>query len=204
MATPYPPQHPAQPNQPVPQGGYAPNGAQHPAYAGYAQQGPYAQPPAQPHVQGPPQAPAQAYGQPQPAYGPGASVPPGAPGCRVCGAFPAAADVTIRQHTGLLVAMRTDKAQGPLCRTCATAIHRQMTTKTLAGGWFSPMSLFLLCWLTLAANVHAHFKIAKLPHPAPTPATLHPGKPILQRPLAYVGLSLIAGWVLFLVVRGLS
>ncbi|MCX4763183.1 hypothetical protein OG562_19795 [Streptomyces sp. NBC_01275] len=100
--------------------------------------------------------------------------------------------------------MRTAKAEGPFCRTCATAIHREMTTKTLAGGWFGFLSLFLLCWLTLAWNLYTHFKIAKLPHATPTAATLDPGKPIFKRPLSYVGVALVGSWLVFLIVSALS
>jgi hypothetical protein len=199
VATPYPPQHPAHPNPAAPQGGYASNGTQHPAYAapgaGYGlpsqppqgQYGPYGQPPQGQYGQ-PPQYPAHA----------GVAV------CRICTAQPASADIEIRQHTGLILAMRTAKVEGPLCRTCATAIHRDMTAKTLAAGWFSVLSLFLLCWLTLAWNLYTHFKIAKLPHPTPTPTTLTPGKPIFQRPLAYVGITLVASWLVFLIVSAVG
>ncbi|WP_329218721.1 hypothetical protein OG352_20285 [Streptomyces sp. NBC_01485] len=205
MTTPYPPQHPAHPNPAAPQGGYAPNGPQHPAYAppatayGQPPQGPYAQQhPQSQYAQQHPQAP---YGQ-QPQYPAPTGVTVSV--CRICTAQPASADIEIRQHTGLILAMRTAKVEGPLCRTCATAIHRDMTAKTLAAGWFSVLSLFLLCWLTLAWNLYTHFKITKLPHPTPTPTTLTPGKPIFQRPLAYVGITLVASWLVVLIVSAAS
>ncbi|MGQ4381840.1 hypothetical protein [Streptomyces sp. SAS_270] len=205
MAT--PPQHPnaSQGNPYAPQGDYAPN------QAAYGQNPPYGQ---NSYAQGQPQPgqPQYAQGQPQYAQGqvppqagyvhnpnpygqPGAAAPT-TPPCRICGAQPAG-DVTIRQHTGLLVAMRFSKMEGPLCRSCATSVHRDMTTKTLAGGWWSVGSILFYVWFTLLANLHAHSKIKKLPQPTPSPTgvVLDPGKPVWQRPLAYVWLLLPLGWI---------
>jgi hypothetical protein len=105
--------------------------------------------------------------------------------------------MTIRQHTGLLVAMRFSKMEGPFCRSCATAIHREMTTKTLAGGWWSPVSLIAFTPLTLLWNLYVRAKIRKLPHPTPSPTgvVMDQGKPVLQRPLAYVVLLLPLLWL---------
>jgi hypothetical protein len=215
-----PPQHPNQPggNPFAAPGGYAPNAAPQPGYAtpqpgyaapqpGYAApnpapgQNPYAQDPA--YGQNPYGAQNSAYGQPgqapDPQYGQGPSI-----GCRTCGAQPAG-DITIRQHTGLLIAMRFSKMEGPLCRNCATAIHRDMTTKTLAGGWWSPVSLVLFTPLTLLWNLYAHTKLKKLPHPMPSPTgiAVDQGKPVLHRPLAYLALIPV-GWLVTLLAVGLT
>ncbi|MFF6999446.1 hypothetical protein ACFY93_31530 [Streptomyces sp. NPDC008313] len=187
MAT--PPQHPLPPpgNPFAPQGGHAPNTP--------PQQQAYGQPQAPGYGQ--PQAPG--YGQ-NPAYG-------GHPGtqqyvCRLCAAQPAG-DITIRQHTGLLIAMRFSKMQGPLCRSCATALNRDMTAKTLAGGWWSPFSLVVFTPFTLLWNLYCHMKAKKLAHPSPSPAgiRLDQGKLLLHRPIAYVAVipALWFCWVLVMI-----
>ncbi|MFI6491506.1 hypothetical protein [Streptomyces sp. NPDC050564] len=211
MATPPPHSNPPQGNPFAPQGGYAPNGA--PAYGQnpYAQNTAYGQPP---YAQSPAATPrTPAYGQnppyaqnPAPGENPyapagghayAAAPPPLTPGCRICASQPAG-DMTIRQHTGLLVAMRFSKMEGPFCRSCATAIHREMTAKTLAGGWWSPVSLVLFTPLTLLWNLFVRTKIRKLPHPttpSPTGVAMDQGKPVFQRPLAYVFLILPLLWL---------
>ncbi|MEU7061063.1 hypothetical protein [Streptomyces sp. NPDC046197] len=214
MATPHPAPQPSPGNPYAAQGGYAPNPsghpapAPHPAYGGYGQPGgpapagapqqapapyPQAQPQGAPYAQG-----YGAAGQ-APAPGPGFPAAP-APGCRICGAAPAA-DITVRQHTGLLVAMRFSKMEGPFCRTCGTAIHRDMTAKTLAGGWWSPVSLILFAPLTLLWNLFVHLRLAKLPHPSPSPTgvVMDPGLPLARRPLSYVPLALPAIWLITIV-----
>ena len=195
MAT--PPQHPnpAQGNSYAPQGGYAPNQPVYGQNPPYGQNTPYGQ---NPYAQGQPPQPQgqQQYAQGPNPYGQPGAAAPTTPPCRICGAQPAG-DITIRQHTGLLVAMRFSKMEGPLCRSCATSIHRDMTTKTLAGGWWSVGSIIFYVWFTLLANLYAHTKIKKLPQPSPSPAgvVLPPGKPVWQRPLAYVWLLLPLGWI---------
>ncbi|WP_406476108.1 hypothetical protein [Streptomyces sp. NBC_01615] len=213
MATPPPHPNTPQGNPFAPQGGYAPNGAQ--AYGSYGTQdaygaqnsaygqnpyaqAPYPQNPAAPAAQNP------AYGQNPQAHAPAPAggyayqaAPPLTPACRICAAQPAR-DMTIRQHTGLLVAMRFSKMEGPFCRSCATAIHREMTTKTLAGGWWSPVSLIAFTPLTLLWNLYVRTKIRKLPQqamPSPTGIVMDQGKPIAQRPLAYVFLLLPLLWL---------
>lgn len=173
MATPYPPQNPTPGNPYASQGGYAPNGSHYAPYT--AQNGAYAPVP---------------HGAPQ-----GYAPPPGAV-CRVCGAAPAM-KVTIRQHTGLLLAMRFSKMEGPLCRSCGVAIHRDMTTKTLAGGWWSPVSLVFFGWATLLWNLFVHIRLTRLPQPSPSPTgvVMDPGRPVFRRPAAYVPLALPALWL---------
>jgi hypothetical protein len=197
VATPPPHQNTPQGNPFAPQGGYAPNGA--PAYGSYGTQNAYG-------TQNPYGA-QDAYGTQNSAYGQNPyapagghahqAAPPLTPPCRICATQPAG-DMTIRQHTGLLVAMRFSKMEGPFCRYCATAIHREMTTKTLAGGWWSPVSLALFTPLTLLWNLYVRTKIRKLPHPtapSPTGVVMDQGKPVFQRPLAYVVLLLPLLWL---------
>ncbi|MHC3469014.1 hypothetical protein ACYF6T_09890 [Streptomyces sp. 7R007] len=139
----------------------------------------------------------QGFGAAPQAYAPAAPVPAPAPAlsCRICGAFPAR-EITIRRHTGLLVALRWGKVEGPLCRSCGVAVHREMTTHTLAAGWWSPVSL-LAAPLTLLWNLFVHFRLARFPQPSPSPTgvVLDPGKPVFHRPLAYVPLLLPVLWL---------
>ncbi|MET7933067.1 hypothetical protein [Streptomyces sp. NPDC005322] len=190
---------PAPPPQSQPQSGYA------------AQPGAHGQPqpgyPAQPGAHGQPQPgyPAQpgAHGQPQPGY----PAQPGAHGqytCRVCNVA-GAADVTFRSHQGLLVLMTFRKLPGPFCRTCGTAIFRDMTTRTLWQGWWSPFSAAFFNPFTIIANRVALSKVNKLPDPSHTPSgpRLDPGKPVLQRPASLVALVPVL-WVLTLVVMAVA
>ncbi|MET9393707.1 hypothetical protein ABZY20_25410 [Streptomyces sp. NPDC006624] len=108
--------------------------------------------------------------------------------CRICGAQPAAA-VTVRAHQGLLLMMRFHKIDGPFCRSCGTALVRELTTKTLWQGWWSPFSLVFFSPFTLVWNLLASRKLAALPTPGPPAhgaSRIQEGKPVHQRPMAYV------------------
>lgn len=114
--------------------------------------------------------------------------------CRFCGARPAL-QVSVRAHQGLLMVMRFHTERGPYCQTCGTAVIRELTTKTLCQGWWSPFSLLLFTPLTLVQNFLAHRKIAALRPagpPAPGATHLRTGKPIHRRPWAYVALLPLA------------
>ncbi|UQA91392.1 hypothetical protein [Streptomyces halobius] len=119
------------------------------------------------------------------------------PGCRSCGA-PAAVNFSVRAHEGLLVVMRFHRLDGPFCRSCGRSVVRQMTTRTLALGWWSPLSLVALAPFTLLWNLTAYRKFSKLPPSTPTPGreSMDEGPPVLRRPLAYVALIPMA-WALW-------
>ncbi|MFJ1705324.1 hypothetical protein [Kitasatospora sp. NPDC088346] len=117
--------------------------------------------------------PQQAFGAPAPfGYG---------PSCRFCGAVPAVA-ATIRGHQGLLVIMRFLKLQGPFCRTCGVAAHRDMTARSLWQGWWGIGSM-LINPITMLVNLPNRAKINKLPEPIPgAPGRpMAPGKPLFRR-----------------------
>ncbi|MET7903841.1 hypothetical protein ABZS86_21310 [Streptomyces sp. NPDC005355] len=160
-------------------------------------QAPYAQPqplPTYPSYPG-------SYGQP--VAGANAGLPHAAPQqltCRRCAVYPAE-DVTIRSHQGMLVLMRFQRWEGPFCRTCGTAMFRQMTTKTLWQGWWSPFSAVIFNPFTIISNLVVRRKINKLSEPGydQSGIRLDPGKPVLHRPAAYIALLPIL-WFLFLVV----
>uniref|UniRef100_UPI000A7A504A LppU/SCO3897 family protein n=1 Tax=Peterkaempfera griseoplana TaxID=66896 RepID=UPI000A7A504A len=142
----------------------------------------------------PPQAPAPGYGFPPPqgaAPMPGPGFPPPmpqgyGPTCRFCGSVPAV-EATIRGHQGFLVIMRFLKLQGPFCRTCGIAAHRDMTSKSLWQGWWGIASA-VINPITMLINIPQRSKINQLPPPMPgAPGTpMNPGKPIFARPGSWV------------------
>jgi hypothetical protein len=104
----------------------------------------------------------------------------------------------VRAHQGILILMRFHKIDGPLCRTCGRALVREMTTRTLWQGWWSPFSLFFFSPFTLLMNLLAHRRLAALPQPHPMPgaAPLPEGRPVLSRPQAFVALIPLLYFVL--------
>ncbi|MCX5256771.1 hypothetical protein OOK27_21975 [Streptomyces canus] len=119
--------------------------------------------------------------------------------CRMCAAAEVAA-VTVRSHQGLLVWMCWQTIDGPFCGPCGTALIRKLTVRTLCLGWWNPLSLIAAAPAALVANAAAYRRLRPLPPPVPLPGRprADPGKPVLQRPLAYVALIPLAGviWLL--------
>ncbi|MFF4654809.1 hypothetical protein [Streptomyces sp. NPDC001381] len=189
---------------PVPQAGPNP----------YAQQGGYPQTapvPQQGYPQTAPVPPQQGapYGYPaqqgQPGYGahPGHPQPP-APACMFCGGSPAV-HVTFRAHRGILILMTFGKQSGMMCATCGLGVYRELTTRTLWQGWWSPFSLFLFTPFTVIHNLVVARKVKKLQAPAPGQhgQQVDPGVPVHRRPLAYIALVPVL-WILFMIVTGLT
>jgi hypothetical protein len=113
--------------------------------------------------------------------------PQGQP-CRLCGSVPTA-NVTFRQHTGMLLMMRFGSLKGPFCRDCGLHVFRKMSAHTLLAGWWGWASFFITP-ITLLINLARRGSVARLDPPVPqvanrTPAD--PGKPLYQRP-AILGL----------------
>lgn len=188
----YPQQAPPQaPQQPY---GQAPYGQAPPAQAPYGQapygQAPYAQP-------GP------GYGHPQqqaPVGAPyGQAFNPNGPVCRFCGGFPAA-NVKFHGHRGMLILMQFLNTPGPFCRTCGTAVMRDMSAKTMVRGWWGYGS-WIFSSIALIRNSIAYNKVKVLPPamPAPGARQLDPGAELMKRPEAF-GLLIPAGLVLFFLV----
>ncbi|MEU6757620.1 hypothetical protein [Streptomyces sp. NPDC046685] len=152
-----------------------------PPQQGAGPYGPYAPQQSGPYVpqQGGPYGPAPAGPQPYGAYG--AHPEPGRYGCRLCGAWPAAA-ATVRGHQGLIVLMRFLSVPGPLCRDCGLATYRRMSSDTLWQGWWGPLSFFITP-VTLLLNLGPRAAFRKLAPPAGgfRPA-LEPGRPLWRRP----------------------
>lgn len=158
------PYHPAPAAVPPPQ----------PGPPGYGPAGPTAPPPGQPEGYAQP----AAYGQPGP-YGQPA---PGGAVCRFCGGFPAV-EATVRGHQGLIVVMRFLKQPGPFCRTCGTAVLRDMSARTLVQGWWGYASS-IATPITLLMNLAVHGKLRRLPPPVPGAhgPQPDPGPPLTRRP----------------------
>ncbi|MEU6119596.1 DUF6508 domain-containing protein [Streptomyces sp. NPDC047117] len=183
----------------------APHRPGQPQY-GYPQQTQpqYGMPPAPqgmaPQPYGYPQQGQAPYGQPQYGMGPQA----GYEACRFCGGMPTAR-VTFRAHQGFLILMRFLKYDGPMCGTCGMAVYRTMLTATLWQGWWSPFSLFIFTPFTVIWNLVARGKVSKLQRPAPGQhgQQKDPGKPMYQRPLAYVALIPVL-WTGFLIFQGIG
>jgi hypothetical protein len=120
---------------------------------------------------------------------------PGAPmtQCRICGCVPAA-EVTFREHHGLIIIMQYLRQRGPFCRTCGLAVFRTMTAKTLLRGWYGYISM-IATPVTVVINLVGRAKVASLPPPvalpgAPDRPRLDPGAPLLARPTALIGLAI--------------
>jgi hypothetical protein len=202
MAMP-PQQYPPQYGPNAQSGGPGPYQQQHPQ-----QFAPYAAPHGVPHP-GPYDAPGP-YAAPGPHAAPAPYAAPGpyaAPqsgqmaNCLVCGGFPAV-NVTIRGHQGVLVLMRFIYKRGFFCRTCGTAVRRDMTGRTLWQGWWSPLSLVIFTPFTLVWNLFMRAKLNKLQPPAPGThgRQFDPGPPLLRRAQA-LGLLVPVLWLVFIFIQ---
>jgi hypothetical protein len=173
------------PHGPPPQAAYGPPPQQAPYGAPPAQHAPYGAPPAQPTP----------YGAQQGShYG---------PQCRFCGCVPAA-ETTFRGHRGMILVMSFLHTKGPFCRDCGLAVFRDMTAKTLIGGWWGYIS-FIATPVTVLINLTRHGKVASLAPPMPPPdggphrRPADPGPPLMARPIAIIG-ALIPLLLIVLVV----
>jgi hypothetical protein len=166
---------------------------------------PHLAPPAAGGGFNPPVQPGQPFGMPtQATPGPTFSAPPIGPGagpsCRFCGSIPAVM-ATVRGHQGFLIMMRFLKLEGPFCRSCGIATHRDMTAKSLWQGWWGIGSA-IINPITMLINLPQRAKFNRLPEPVPgAPGQpMNPGKPLFRRaailglliPVAIIGLIVFA------------
>jgi hypothetical protein len=137
---------------------------------------------------------------PPPAPAPAPASPRGPlPGeCRLCGSAPAA-DVSLRQHVGMVLLMSARTRPGPFCRRCGIATFRDLQNRTLLTGWWGVLSLLVLNWATILRNLWALRQVRRLGPPvrdpsviSPLPAPLAPGLPLWRRPGPLVPLLLAA------------
>jgi hypothetical protein len=126
--------------------------------------------------------------------------------CRLCGSAPAA-DVSFRQHVGMVLLMNARSRPGPFCRSCGIATFRDLQNRTLLTGWWGVLSLLVLNWATILQNLRALVRVRRLAPPvrnpsviSPLPAPLPPGRPLWRRPGPLVPL-LLAAVAATLVVR---
>ncbi len=130
----------------------------------------------------------------QPYGAPAARRAPAPDECRTCGSAPAA-DVRFLGHQGIVVLMRFLHADGPFCRDCGLSMFRRMTSRTLVEGWWGVLSVFITP-VVVVMNLIRRAAVASLDAPrrdagvvAPLPAPMHPGRPLLARPAAWLGLA---------------
>lgn len=156
-----------------------------------------------------PEPSAQPVPVPPPPPPPGGSRGPGPGECRLCGSAPAA-DVTFRQHIGMVLLMQARSRPGPFCRSCGIATFRDLQNRTLMTGWWGVISLLVFSWSTPLRNLLALRPVRRLGPPvrdpaviSPLPAPLTPGRPLWRRPGPLVPL-LLAAVALLLVVRAVT
>jgi hypothetical protein len=124
--------------------------------------------------------------------------------CAYCGNGPAA-EATFRQHTGMVLWMKTEAARGPFCRDCGFFSFRASQAHTLLLGWWGVLSL-VIAPILLIRNLRDRRRIAAL---GPVVAAsgrppANPGFPLYQRP-AILGMFLpllVAGFVTFTIFDG--
>ncbi len=127
--------------------------------------------------------------------------------CRICGNGPAA-PATFRAVVGFVFMHTMWTARGPYCRDCGMHTFRRQTTKSLTGGWCS-IGAIALTPVFVLMNLHARGKVAGLPAPRPRPdgrgrRPLDPGRPVHERPGAYVYPLLAALLVVAIVAANLA
>ncbi|GAA2131533.1 hypothetical protein [Actinomadura napierensis] len=168
-------------------------------YAPPQQQAPYGPPPQQAPYGAPPAQPLPYGAQQASHYG---------PQCRFCGCVPAA-ETTFRGHRGMILMMSFLHTKGPFCRDCGLAVFRDMTAKTLIGGWWGYIS-FIATPVTVLINLTRHGKVASLAPPMPPPdGSPHrhpadPGPPLMSRPIAIIGALVPALLIILIILIGVA
>lgn len=112
--------------------------------------------------------------------------PDEAEGCAVCGREPSRR-FQYFGNTGMLLARRTYRFDGPLCRHCALGMARAYQARTLTTGWWGFWSALItpVYLLANAVSVRTGRRRLRDPHPAhPGADALLQGKPLLARPAA--------------------
>jgi hypothetical protein len=120
--------------------------------------------------------------------------------CVLCGATPAAT-ASFHQHSGMLLAMRSETFTGPFCRDCGLYAFRRATAHTLVRGWWGRASLFVAP-IFIIQNVIRRRKVARLASPMPSAdgrRPQNPGRSLWRRP-AIIGA--IVPFLPFLVIFG--
>ncbi|MEU1107267.1 hypothetical protein ABZ408_41030 [Streptomyces tibetensis] len=124
--------------------------------------------------------------------------------CQFCGGLPAA-HVDVRAHRGLVIWMQWETISAYLCATCGIALIRKMTTKTLWQGWWGVGSLIIGTPVTLLNNLSSYLRLRQLPvaTAALGRSQVDLGRPVLERPAAYVALIPLS-WATWLVTNLLT
>lgn len=82
-----------------------------------------------------------------------------APSCDVCGASPAA-PIDLRRQVGMVLVMKSYRAQATLCERCADEAYRQFQKSTAIKGWTGVRSA-IMNPIVLATNAYNRYKHKK-------------------------------------------
>jgi hypothetical protein len=122
--------------------------------------------------------------------------PLGSSECVLCNHQPAA-EVTFRGHRGFIIHTKFYSERGPFCRDCGLATFRNLTSLTLAAGWWSLFSIFIAP-VVLVRNLIGYPKIARLAPPQggsifiSNMRPLPPVKPVFKRPMSWIVPAILA------------
>jgi hypothetical protein len=129
-------------------------------------------------------------------YAVAAPRPPGPGECMVCGCSPAAPTTFVRQ-SGYVVVQSSRTERATYCKDCATAAYRRCQNWNLLRGWWGLISAGLTV-LGLIRNARQMGRLAALPPASarspevqtPRAVPTDPGRPIAQRPGAWVTIAI--------------
>lgn len=114
--------------------------------------------------------------------------------CEVCASLNTETFEFTRQ-TGFIFARNVGTMSARLCKGCATAIGRTYQARTITTGWWgvfsAPTNL-----IYIIKNAHHLFRASRLADPIAPPGfrttPLLIGKPVLLRPISWIGIAVIA------------
>jgi hypothetical protein len=108
----------------------------------------------------------------------------------------------------MILLMQFRSVEGPFCRDCGVAAFRQMSADTMWQGWWGVASFFITP-VVLLINLALRNRVTALPPPQPNPwgtsrHPLNPGRPLMLRPGALVGLIPMGGFVILVFAVALA
>jgi hypothetical protein len=100
----------------------------------------------------------------------------------------------------MIIVMQFRSLEGPFCRDCGRGAFRQLTSDTMWQGWWGLASFFITP-IILLLNAVRIGRVSGLDAPRPNPwapsrPPMDPGKPLMRRPGALVGLIPLLVFVL--------
>lgn len=114
--------------------------------------------------------------------------------CEVCASLNTETFEFTRQ-TGFIFARNVGTMSARLCKGCATAIGRTYQARTITTGWWGVLSAPTNL-IYIIKNAHQLFRASQLADPVAPPGfrttPLLIGKPVLLRPISWIGIAVIA------------